>query len=261
MGYPCLARHRFRSTRIGGPPEWDGGGSRVAASLATATEQPEMELDHEQHLAALAARAHDDDDDDDGDDGPEQRGDLTMRGDTALERHLLKARVLLVSGPVSDKMMRYCTARLFAMEAKDPKAPITVMINTPGGSADSGFALYDLLRFVKPQIRTVVNGLCASAGILIHLAGDKGHRFAMPHSRFMIHQPSTIGQGTASDLDITAQEVIKLRERYNQVIAHHTGQSEARILEDARRDFWLSSPQALEYGLIDKIVEDRSDVG
>jgi ATP-dependent Clp protease protease subunit len=220
-----------------------------------------MELDHDQRLAALAARMHEDEDDDEDDEEDrDEPGGFGPRGDALLERHLLKARVLLVSGPVSDRMMRHCTTRLLAMEAQDPKAPVTVMINSPGGSADCGFAIYDLLRFVRPTVRTVVNGLCASAGILIHLAGDKGHRFAMPHSRFMIHQPSTIGQGTASDLDITAQEVIKLRERYNQVIAQHTGQDEAKILEDARRDFWLSSPQALEYGLIDKVIEQRSDI-
>jgi ATP-dependent Clp protease protease subunit len=135
-----------------------------------------------------------------------------------------------------------------------------VLINSPGGSADSGFAIYDMLRFVAPPIVTVVNGLCASAGILVHLAGDKGKRFALPESRFMIHQPSTAGQGTASDLDITAQEVIKLRERYIRIIADATGQDRERVLHDARRDFWLNSAQALEYGLVDEVVRERSEL-
>ncbi len=177
-----------------------------------------------------------------------------------LERQLVDNRTLMVHGPISDKLAKHVTERLLAMEAKDSEAPITVFINSPGGSADSGFAIYDILRFVACPIRTVVNGLCASAGILVHLAGDDGSRYAMPESRFMIHQPSTAGQGTASDLDITAREVIKLRKRYMKIICDHTGQPEDQVLEDARRDFWLNSTEALEYKLIDKIIEKRSDL-
>ncbi|MHC4852632.1 MAG: ClpP family protease [Planctomycetota bacterium] len=191
------------------------------------------------------------------DDEPE----ATDRGASALlDRHLLKARMLMVAGPVTDKMAKDCATRLLVMEANDPKAPVTVFINTPGGSADSGFAIYDLLRFVSTPIHTIVNGLCASAGILIHLAGDKGSRFALPESRFMIHQPSTAGQGTASDLDITAKEVIKLRERYSRIIAQAADIDPEKVIEDAQRDFWLNSGEALEYGLIDRIVERRADL-
>ncbi|MHC4515787.1 MAG: ClpP family protease [Planctomycetota bacterium] len=191
------------------------------------------------------------------DDEPE----ATDRGASALlDRHLLKARMLMVAGPVTDKMAKDCATRLLVMEANDPKAPVTVFINTPGGSADSGFAIYDLLRFVSTPIHTIVNGLCASAGILIHLAGDKGSRFALPESRFMIHQPSTAGQGTASDLDITAKEVIKLRERYSRIIAEAADIDPEKVIEDAQRDFWLNSGEALEYGLIDRIVERRADL-
>jgi ATP-dependent Clp protease protease subunit len=191
------------------------------------------------------------------DDEPE----ATDRGASALlDRHLLKARMLMVAGPVTDKMAKDCATRLLVMEADDPKAPVTVFINTPGGSADSGFAIYDLLRFVSTPIHTIVNGLCASAGILIHLAGDKGSRFALPESRFMIHQPSTAGQGTASDLDITAKEVIKLRERYSRIIAEAADIDPEKVIEDAQRDFWLNSGEALEYGLIDRIVERRADL-
>jgi ATP-dependent Clp protease protease subunit len=146
------------------------------------------------------------------------------------------------------------------MEQKDSKKPITVIINSPGGSADAGFAIYDMLRFIKPPVTTVVNGLCASAGILIHLAADKKRRFCMPESRFMIHQPSTMGRGTASDLDITAREILKLRDRYNKIIAETTGKPEAQMLEDARRDFWLDAGKALEYGLVHKVVKSRDDL-
>jgi ATP-dependent Clp protease protease subunit len=193
------------------------------------------------------------DDDDSEDTGPQGTSLL-------FDRHLLDARTLLLAGPVTDKMAKECATRLLVMEAQDAKAPVTVFINSPGGSADSGFAIYDMLRFVSPPIRTIVNGLCASAGILIHLAGDKGSRFALPESRFMIHQPSTAGQGTASDLDITAKEVLKLRERYNRIISEAAGVDPEKVVADAQRDFWLNSAEALEYGLIDRIVTERADL-
>ncbi|MCA8942867.1 MAG: ATP-dependent Clp protease proteolytic subunit [Planctomycetes bacterium] len=177
-----------------------------------------------------------------------------------IERHLLESRMLLVTGPITDELAQDCASRLFVMERMDRDRPITVLINSPGGSADSGFAIYDMLRFVRPPIQTVVNGLCASAGILVHLAAERGNRFAMPESRFMIHQPSTAGQGTASDLDITAREVIKLRERYISIIAAATERDPERVLSDARRDFWLNSKEALDYHLIDRIVSSRDDL-
>lgn len=177
-----------------------------------------------------------------------------------IEKHLIESRTLLVFGPITDRLAKACAERLFVMEEQDPETPIQVVINSPGGSADSGFAIYDVLRFVRPPIRTIVNGLCASAGILVHLAGDKGMRFTLPESRFMIHQPSTAGRGTASDLDITAREVIKLRERYVRIIADGTGRDPEKILEDARRDFWLNASEALEYGLVDKVLARRDDL-
>ena len=134
------------------------------------------------------------------------------------------------------------------------------MINTPGGSADSGFAIYDILNFAAPPIRTIVNGLCASAGILIHLAGETGQRFSLPESRFMIHQPSTANQGTASDLDITAREVMKLRKRYNRIIGEATSKTVEDVEADAHRDFWLNAEEALAYGLIDRVIAQRSEL-
>jgi len=176
------------------------------------------------------------------------------------EKALFESRTLLISGGVDDKMLKEATMRVMAMEAEDADAPITVMINSPGGSADAGFAIYDLLRFVSCPIRTIVNGLCASAGILIHLAGDDGSRFCMSESRFMIHQPSTGGRGQASDLEITAREVIKLRDRYNKIIGDACKKEPDDVFAAARRDFWLDANQALEYGLIDKVVVNRADL-
>lgn len=177
-----------------------------------------------------------------------------------LDRKLIENRTLLVAGPITDQLAKHCMTHLTVMESIDVERPITVFINTPGGSADSGFAIYDILKFIASPIRTVVNGLCASAGILVHLAAQPSQRFALPESRFMIHQPSTAGQGTASDLDITAREVIKLRERYNRIISEATGQDMEKVLEDSRRDFWLNSKEALKYKLISRILSKRSEL-
>ena len=197
-----------------------------------------------------------DDDEDDGPGGPPPE----LPQPAYLERSLLDARTLLLSGPVTDRMLKEATVRCLAMEQRDAKKPITVLINSPGGSADAGFAIYDLLRFIKPPVITVVNGLCASAGILIQLATDKKRRFCLPEARFMIHQPSTMGRGTASDLDITAKEILKLRDRYNKIIAECTGRAAEQVLEDARRDFWLDAGRALEYGLVHKVVKKRDEL-
>ncbi len=203
--------------------------------------------------------ADDDEDDDDHeceDKGKERAGALP----SVYEKAMFESRTLLLSGPVDDKMLREASIRMLAMEAKDSKKAVTVFINSPGGSADAGFAIYDLLRFVKPPIYTVVNGLCASAGILIHLATDKKRRFCLPESRFMIHQPSTMGRGSASDLDITAKEILKLRDRYNRIIADTCNKTMEQVSESSRRDFWLDAGQALEYGLIAKVVKKRDEL-
>ena len=200
----------------------------------------------------------DEDDDDDHADPNEPKAEHAQP--SPYEKALFESRTLLLSGPVDDKMLKEATVRVLAMEAKDKKAPITVWINSPGGSADAGFAIYDLLRFVKPPVHTVVNGLCASAGILIHLATDKKRRFCLPESRFMIHQPSTMGRGQASDLDITAKEILKLRDRYNRIIADACNKKPEDVLESARRDFWLDAGQALEYGLVHKVVKKRDEL-
>lgn len=177
-----------------------------------------------------------------------------------LTEHVLRARTLVVAEPVSDELYRRVSSMLFALEQIDPNGPITVFINSPGGSADTGFALYDLLRFSSCPVRTIANGIVASAAVLIYLAGDQGQRYGMPHCRFLLHQPSTGTRGQASDIEITAREIVKLRERYNRIVEQHTGKSLVQITSDADRDFWLSAQEAREYGLIDRIVERRSDL-
>lgn len=203
-----------------------------------------------------------DEDEDDDHECPDKGGENEKNGQgpNPYEKALFEARTLLLSGPVDDKMLKEATVRCLAMEQKDGKKPITVFINSPGGSADAGFAIYDLLRFIKPPVITVVNGLCASAGILIHLAADKKRRFCLPESRFMIHQPSTMGRGTASDLDITAKEILKLRDRYNRIIAETCNKTVEQVTESSRRDFWLDAGQALEYGMVAKVVKKRDEL-
>ena len=197
-------------------------------------------------------------DDEEGQPGPQGQDKGGQPG--YLERLMLDSRTLLISGPVNDRMLRDATVRCLAMEARDPNKPITVLINSPGGSADAGFAISDLLRFLRPPVQTVVNGICASAGILIQLAAEKNRRFTLPESRFMIHQPSTMGRGTASDLDITAREILKMRDRYNKIIAEATNRKPEAVLEDARRDFWLDAGHALEYGLVCKVIKKREEL-
>lgn len=180
--------------------------------------------------------------------------------ESSLLRRMLKTRSILVSEVVTDKLARRVQSQLILMQQEDEKSPITVYINSPGGSADSGFAIFDALRFFKPPVRTVVNGLCASAAVLIFLAAPRERRFATPNSRFLLHQPSTYVQGSASDLEINAEEILKLRERYNQIVAAETGKSIEQVTRDADRDFWLSAEEARAYGLVGRLVKSWSEM-
>lgn len=174
-------------------------------------------------------------------------------------KSLLGKRVIMVTKPVDRDLMTSVVAQLLIMDAESHD-PITMYINCPGGDADSGFGIYDAMRFVKAPVTTVCMGLAASAAIIIFLGGEKGRRFALPHSRFLIHQPSSYAQGQASDLEITAKEIIKTRDKYNGIIARETGQSEKQLVKDANRDFWLSSQEAVDYKLVDAIIESKAEV-
>lgn len=171
---------------------------------------------------------------------------------------LLKSRSILLSKPVDDKMVESVQAQLFIMDAES-NDPITVYVNSPGGSADCGFAIFDLLRYVESPVITVCSGICASAAILIFLASEKGKRYSLPNSRFLLHQPSTQAQGTASDLQITAQEIVKLRERYNEIVSEEVKQSVEKITGDSARDFWLTAQEAEAYGLVSKVIEHKKE--
>jgi ATP-dependent Clp protease protease subunit len=178
----------------------------------------------------------------------------------SLLRRLLKTRSILAHGVVTDTMARKIQTQLILMQQDDDKAPITVYVNSPGGSADSGFAIYDALRFFRPPVRTVVAGLCASAAVMIYLAAPRERRFSLPNSRFLLHQPSTMAMGSASDLQINAEEIVKLRERYNQIVGRETGKTMEQVTQDADRDFWLSPEEAHKYGLVGKVIKSYAEL-
>lgn len=202
--------------------------------------------------------------DDDDDDGEENEGGEQEPGGFSYGRmtqKLLESRILIVAEVVTDKLYRRIASMVTVLEAMAPDKPITVYVNSPGGSADSGFAIYDLLRFCSCPIITVANGVVASSAVLIYLAGDEDKRYALPSSRFLLHQPSTATRGQASDIEITAREIVKMRERYNKIVERHTGTPADKVQKDADRDFWLTAPEAKEYGLVKKIIEKRSEIG
>ncbi|MGD0091555.1 MAG: ATP-dependent Clp protease proteolytic subunit, partial [Planctomycetota bacterium] len=178
-----------------------------------------------------------------------------------IEAKLLEARTVLVEGPVNDKMYHAVVARLLFLEAKDPKANILVVVNSPGGSADSGFGVYDVMKFLACPITTLTAGLCASAGVLVHLGGQKGRRFVTPNSRFLLHQPSTQMYGQASDMEISAKEILRMRKRFAAIVAREIGATQEKVEADSNRDFWLNSEESMKYGLVDKVISSRAEIG
>jgi ATP-dependent Clp protease protease subunit len=194
------------------------------------------------------------------DDEDEPHEEKPGRSPKGLEDRLLKSRTVALFEPITPRSSRRIVTSLLVLEAEDPKAPITLLVNSPGGSVDDGFAIYDAMRFVKCPVRVVCVGLAASAANIVLLGAPKGSRFALPNTRILLHQPSTGAAGQASDLAITAREILKTRARLGALLAAETGQKLERIEEDTNRDFWLSSEEARDYGLIDKVVAKRTDI-
>jgi len=175
-------------------------------------------------------------------------------------RLLLQQRVILIAKQVDRGLMEKTCAALLMLDGRSKERPITVFVNSPGGDADSGFAIYDVMKYVRAPIRTICAGLAASAGIPIFLGGRKGTRFSLPNSRFLIHQPSMQAMGSASDLEITSTEIERVREKYNRIIERETGKAATKVKADAMRDFWLTAEEAVKYGLVDRIVENAAQV-
>jgi len=183
----------------------------------------------------------------------------TNRGERAYDifSRLLKERVIFVTGPIEDQMATLITAQLLYMEADNPKKEIAMYINSPGGVVTSGLAIYDTMQFINCDVSTICIGQAASMGALLLAGGAKGKRHCLPHSRIMIHQPSGGFQGQASDIDIQAREVLKLRERLNAILAKHTGKSLETIQRDSDRDNFMDGETAVSYGLIDSVLVKR----
>lgn len=181
---------------------------------------------------------------------------------TPLDQALLDSRIVQLSGPVTSELAYDINKKLLALEAKDPNKPIYLFIDSPGGVVDSGFGIFDLAQFIKPKVYTVVVGLAASMGSLIALCAEKKNRFAFANSKFLIHQPLVSGaiQGSASDIEIHANDIVKTKEKINRLYAKETGRSYDEIVKATDRDNWMDAQQALEFGLISKIIQNRADL-
>ncbi|MDT4332630.1 ATP-dependent Clp endopeptidase proteolytic subunit ClpP [Methylomonas sp. MED-D] len=183
----------------------------------------------------------------------------TARGERSFDIYsrLLKERVIFLVGKVEDYMANLVVAQLLFLESENPDKDIHLYINSPGGSVTAGMAIYDTMQFIKPDVSTMCIGQAASMGALLLAGGAAGKRYCLPHSRVMIHQPLGGFQGQASDIDIHAREILAIRDRLNKVLANHTGQTLQKIEQDTDRDNFLSADQAVEYGLIDKVLASR----
>ena len=183
----------------------------------------------------------------------------TSRGERAYDIYsrLLKDNIIFLGTPIDDNVANLVTAQLLFLEAEDPEKDISVYINSPGGSISAGMAIYDTMQFIKPQVSTLCIGMAASMGAFLLQAGEKGKRFALPNSTVMIHQPLGGFRGQASDIEIHAKYILSLRERLYALMSHHTGRSVEEIARDSERDNFLTAKEAMEYGLIDQVLDKR----
>jgi ATP-dependent Clp protease protease subunit len=177
-----------------------------------------------------------------------------------IERRLLRSRSVLLFGPIEPKLTERVFAQVLALDQISQEKPIKVLVNSPGGVADDGFAIYDLLRFVKAPVTTIVTGLAASAATIVLVGAPKERRLILPNSRVMLHQPSVGVQGTASDIAISAKEILRLRKKANELFVRETGQKLERLEEDMHRDYWMNAEECVEYGLIGKVVESAAEL-
>jgi len=185
----------------------------------------------------------------------------SARGERAYDIYsrLLKERVIFVVGPIEDHMANLIVAQLLFLESENPDKDISLYINSPGGSVTAGLAIYDTMQFIKPDVSTLCTGQAASMGAILLAGGCAGKRYGLPHSRVMIHQPLGGFQGQASDFEIHAKEILAVRARLNQLLAHHTGKEESKIDQDTERDNFMSAETSVEYGIIDQVLSSRAD--
>ena len=185
----------------------------------------------------------------------------SSRGERSFDifSRLLRELIIFITGPIDDSTAALVTAQLLFLESENPKKDVAMYINSPGGYVSSGLAVYDTMQYVRPPVSTICLGQAASMGAVLLSAGEAGHRYSLPHSRILIHQPLMRGGigGQATDIEIQAREILRLREKLNEILTIHTGQSVERIEKDTDRDYFMSAPEAKEYGLVDHVVEFR----
>jgi ATP-dependent Clp protease protease subunit len=186
----------------------------------------------------------------------------TPRGERAYDifSRLLKERIIFLPSYIEDDMANLVIAQMLFLEAEDPEKDVYLYVNSPGGSVTAGMAIYDTMQYVKPAVSTICMGQAASMGALLLCAGAKGKRFALPHSRIMIHQPLAGVQGQATDIDIQAREILRIRDELNRILVTHTGQQVERISKDTDRDFFMTAEQAKEYGIVDQVIVSHAPV-
>ncbi|OFN97739.1 ATP-dependent Clp protease proteolytic subunit (plasmid) [Staphylococcus capitis subsp. urealyticus] len=176
-----------------------------------------------------------------------------------LAEKMLETRTVIISGEINDEVARDVANKLLLLEATS-NDPINLFISTQGGHVDSGFYIRDMINFIKPKVNIIGSGWVVSAGIFIYLSGDKERRYSLPNTRFMMHQPSGGAQGQSTEIEITAKEIVRTRRRINEVIAQETGQDLEKVEEDTNRDYWLSVEEALDYGIVNKIISSRDEI-
>jgi ATP-dependent Clp protease, protease subunit len=192
---------------------------------------------------------------DDDDDTPPMRDDTATSSFDPIAARLLKARTIIIAGGIDQKLAERVTAQLLAMVADSPSEPITIILNSQGGHVEAGDTIHDMIRFVPAPVRIVGTGWVASAGALIFVSVPLAQRFCLPNTRFLLHQPAGGSGGTASDIEIEAREILKMRDRLNKIFARETGQPLSRIEDDTHRNFWLGADEAREYGIVGKVIE------
>ena len=187
----------------------------------------------------------------------------TPRGERAFDIYsrLLKDNIIFAVGSIEDHMANLIIAQMLFLESENPSKDVSLYINSPGGSITSGLSIYDTMQFIKPDVSTICVGQAASMGAILLAGGTKGKRYSLPNSRIMIHQPISGFQGQASDIDIQAKEILKLRQRLNEILSTHTGKTEQQIASDTDRDNFMKASEALEYGLIDTVLSNRNQLG
>jgi len=183
----------------------------------------------------------------------------TPRGERAFDifSRLLKERIIFLPTYIEDEIANLVIAQMLFLEAEDPDKDIALYINSPGGSVTAGMAIYDTMQYIKPDVSTICMGQAASMGALLLAAGAPGKRFALPHARIMIHQPLGGVQGQATDIDIQAREILRMREELNRILLHHTGQTMEKIQRDTDRDFFMTAEQAKEYKIVDEVISSK----